>query len=446
MESPTKRWWSYLKTLFVWGIMGGVMVLVYAWLHTKGPAPDRATGDKERKIIPVTVEAPRLRPVQHSIHVVGTLYGYEEIPLTVKVDGRVIKVHHDVGDVVRPGDPLLDLDPTDYELAVREATRALELDLTRLQPGLLDVPGADFDVLGVPGVARAQAQEKGMRSRLDRATRLGAAISVEDRESAQRDYSVAAAELKQAIVEARATLASARLKKALLETAEQRLRETRLIVPLSLKDVGARPAIGSPVKGPLAAEFVVCQRGISEGEMARVLPIGTVVLFKLAMVHPLKLKATVPERHRGQVHLGQKCQVRIEAYPGEEFLGTVTRINPAIDKTSRTFDAEIQVPNEDRRISPGAFARASILTRVDPAAVMVPEEALLRFAGVTKLFVAEGEKAREIQVKTGANLEDPGPPPRQWVEVLGALPENAQVITSGQTNLADGSPIRLRTP
>ena len=437
METTTKSRLRRFQPLLVWGVLGLAIVGVYAWLGTEGAEPERR--GKEKKVVPVTVESVRLQPVQHAVSVVGTLFGFEEVPLTVKVDGRVVKIHHDVGDIVRPGDPLLDLESTDYDLAVQEASRALELELTRLKPGLTELPGREFDVEAVPGVLRAAAHEKNMRSRLDRALKLGNAISAEDRDAAQRDFSVAAAELQQARLEAQATLASARYKKALLDSARQKVKDTRLIVPDWLKDL--RPALTAGAKGP---EFVVAQRAISEGEMARNLPIGPTVLFKLVMVSPLKLKATVPERFRAHVKLGQKALLRTEAYPDVDFCGAVTRINPAIDKMSRTFEAEIQVRNEDGRISPGAFAKVSILTHVDPAAVTVPEEAVVRFAGVTKIFVTDGVAAKEVQLKTGVVIEEAGERPRNWVELLTPLPPGAQVVTSGQASLADGTAVRVR--
>jgi hypothetical protein len=68
----------------------------------------------------------------------------------------------------------------------------------------------------------------------------------------------------------------------------------------------------------------------------------------------------------------------------------------------------------------------------------VPVEALVRFAGITKVFIADQETAREVLVTTGV-VQD------QWVEVISAdFPQDAHVITSGQTLLADRTPIFVR--
>ena len=104
----------------------------------------------------------------------------------------------------------------------------------------------------------------------------------------------------------------------------------------------------------------------------------------------LKLQATVPERYIGQVRKGQKVQIHVEAYPERVFGGEVIWVNPTVDRISRTFLVEIQVPNADRPLKAGGFAKAEVLTRVDAQGWTVPAEAILSFAGSTKIMVARG--------------------------------------------------------
>ena len=66
----------------------------------------------------------------------------------------------------------------------------------------------------------------------------------------------------------------------------------------------------------------------------------------------------------------------------------------------------------------------------------VPPEALVQFAGVNKVFAVEGDKVKAVEVTIGTR-------DKEWVEV-GGLPAGAKVITSGQTQLVDGSLIRIR--
>jgi RND family efflux transporter MFP subunit len=115
----------------------------------------------------------------------------------------------------------------------------------------------------------------------------------------------------------------------------------------------------------------------------------------------------------------------------EEFGGSVARINPQIDPQNRSFEVEITVENERGLLHPGAFAHARILTRLDPRVVFVPQEALISFAGVNKVFVVEDGRARAIEVEPGERAGD-------WVAVRKGLAGGESVVVSGNSKLATG--------
>ena len=64
----------------------------------------------------MSVAAPVRRELPRFTQVTGTLFGDEETTIAAKVEGRVVEVLKDLGDVAMPGDPLVRVDPTDYEL------------------------------------------------------------------------------------------------------------------------------------------------------------------------------------------------------------------------------------------------------------------------------------------------------------------------------------------
>jgi RND family efflux transporter MFP subunit len=274
--------------------------------------------------------------------------------------------------------------------------------------------------------------------------RLGTATAVEDKEQAEADYEVARANSRQAVLDAAATLASARQRKAVLQTALQRLKETKVYAPL--------PQADAETLSPEPVDYAVCQRSVSVGEMVWSMPSfpgmpsASSTLFKLIVDRSLKLQATIPDRHRGEVRVGQEVFLAVEAYPGERFVGRVARVNPSVDRASRTFQVGVHVDNPDRRLSPGSFAKAEIQTRIDSAARVVPEEAVVAFAGVTKVFIEQAGRARAVPVQTSTTQTLSGPAgPRTWIEVDGDLPDGANVVTSGHSQLADGTALRVRS-
>jgi RND family efflux transporter MFP subunit len=173
---------------------------------------------------------------------------------------------------------------------------------------------------------------------------------------------------------------------------------------------------------------------LSEGEMVRSQPVTNA--FKLVIAHALKLRAAVPERFAAEVRVGQTVEVRVDAYPDAAFAGRVARVNPTVDPLNRTFQIEVAVPNLDGRLKCGGFARAAVRT-VTETIKTVPPDAVVTFAGVTKVFVVADGKARAVEVRTGDRE-------REYVEVVGDLPAGASVATSGFALLVDGSPVKLR--
>jgi RND family efflux transporter MFP subunit len=177
----------------------------------------------------------------------------------------------------------------------------------------------------------------------------------------------------------------------------------------------------------------VAQKFVSAGSPVESAPATN--CFRLVIDHALKLGVAIPEKHSPEVVVGQPVEVRVEAYPGQVFAGAVARISPTVDTTNRTFGVVIGVRNGDGKLKAGGFATAEIVVRSDQV-VTVPPEALVQFAGVNKVFVVEGDRARVVEVTVGTR-------DKEWVEV-GGLPAGTKVVTSGQTQLVDGSPIRVK--
>jgi len=383
-------------------------------------------------VVAVTTERVTQHAVQRSIKAVGSLYGEEELKLSPKVEGRIIKVYHGVGDVIAPGTKLLEINPIDYELAVEVARKALELELAWL--GVSQLPAGKLDVTQHPTVLRAAAQERNATLKRERMKRIAAnsgAASVEDMDQAETDLVVAKTNYRQSILEAESRVATARYRQALLNYDLQRLKDTTIVAP---------PA-------PEGTRYVICERPVSEGEMVRISPGDESVMFRMLIDRTLKLKVMVPERYKAEVAVGQTVQleVEVEAFRDRRFPGVISRISPAIDRNNRTFQVEVQVPNEKRLLSAGSFVKATIVTGENAEALMVPEEAVIRFAGVTKVFVLRDDKAVQVPVILGETIEiGSAGRPRKWLEVRGDLRVNERVVTTGQTKLIEGIAVRDR--
>ena len=424
-----RRHWASTPALLV-----GLVAIGVAWTLNYGgllggkreslPA-DRGSSRHAAGEIAVTVSPLQMRTIQRTVSCVGTLHAFEQVTLSAKVEGRVRKILHDVGDRVKPGDLLLQIDPTDFNLSVRQAQSALDVEMAKL--GLTPANVKQFDVAQLPNVIEASAKMERMRERMDRVRTLveRGAMSRDELSNLSSDFRSLQAEHDNQVLLAKSGLATIQMKQEALSIVRQQLKDTQIAAP--------QPSM-VPFEGH-EASYAITSRTAAEGSFLRA---GTEI-FKLVMDRTLKLKAPVPDRFVADVQVGQKAKVTTAAYDCT-FEGTVTRINPAVDPTTRTFEVEILVPNANGALKSGSFAKAAIETRFDPAVPTVPLKAIVRFAGITKIFLVEEGHAREVQVTTGVASD-------QWVEIDGArLPPTTQVVTSGQTVLANGTAVYVRAP
>ena len=390
--------------------------------------------------VPVVLQPANVRPVQRAVEVVGTLWGEEDVTVSNKVNGKVIAVYKDVGDRVEPGEPLAQLLRNDYQLALNQKTSALREVLVQL--GTEVVPPQDFDVSKMPAVRKMQLQAENAKAKFERGKKLHdqkpPLLSDQDFADLEAAYQVAQSGYEAELLTAHALVTEARTRQTEVAIAEQALTDTTIRAPRPKYDdpvPGATSSEQEPVSSPPGStgrSFVVSERYTSVGEL---LP-AVSKMFRVVDDDPLKFRAAVPERFVGDIQVGQKVAVTVEAYP-DTFPGTVSRINPQIDPANRTFQVEILIPNDQHKLRPGGFARGRVRTHMQPDVVFVPQESVVTFAGVNKVFTVKDGKAAEVGVELGDRDGDE-------VEVLKGLKGSEAVVVSGTSKLATGVPVEVK--
>ena len=401
-------------------------------------------GSTKIKPVSVTVAEIERRPVERTVDVVGTLKGWEEVTIGAKKGGRVLKVLRDIGDTVKPEEPLVELETTDANLAILQAESRYLAELARLgitrqqADAFVERLGISERMIGgdeveqvirrTPAFVQADvAVEKALqnlnRQRQINARGVGTAMELQNFEN---DYRASEAARDNTVVTIRNVIANAMAARVSLDVANQTLTDMVVKAPVPT-NLPANSDSGGPVV------YAVSGRPVHEGQMVK----EGDPLFDLVIQRPLRLWANVPERFTPEIAVGQEVRLNVASRPSETFVGHVSRINPAVDPVSRTFQVEALVPNATGQLRPGGFAKASILTRREDQAVVVAAESVVKYAGVTKIFVVENGLARAIAVETGLEGKD-------WTEVRGDLPSRGQVVTSGQSMLANGTPIAIR--
>jgi RND family efflux transporter MFP subunit len=160
-------------------------------------------------------------------------------------------------------------------------------------------------------------------------------------------------------------------------------------------------------------------------------------IFHLASIRKLRVYIPVPEVYAAYVKNGESVKVTLDAFPNEEFAGTIVRNSDAIDLNSRTLNVEVDVDNATGRLFPGAYAFVHLKVPASAGAVTIPSNALLfRSEGLRAGLLRNGHVVlRPISIG-----QDYG----SAVEVLSGLTPNDAVILNPSDSLTDGAAVRVR--
>ena len=184
----------------------------------------------------------------------------------------------------------------------------------------------------------------------------------------------------------------------------------------------------SPVSG------VVTARNYDRGDMYSM----SQPIYTVQQISPVKILVAISETDYTLVHKGDKVSLTADALPGKTFEGSVSRLYPTMDASSHTFNVEVQVPNNDRKLRPGMYVRASV-NFGEGRSIVVPDTAIQKMqgAGTRTVFVINDEGVSELRiVELG----------RHWdgnYEILSGLSEGEKVVYKGNSALKAGTAVEI---
>jgi cobalt-zinc-cadmium efflux system membrane fusion protein len=361
------------------------------------------------KVKTVAVEQRQQRRV---VEAVGSLFAYDEVTVSSEAEGRVEEVMVDVGDRVGKGQALARVSPVEFQLSVDQQQAALRQARARL--GLNEIDGDLKDVRQAAEVKKAAADLTDAEQKYKRAQSLleTGVIPRQQYDEAEARYKAAKATYDLAMQQVENMRASMQQTQASLNLANKRLRDTQ---------------IRAPFAGHVKA------REVTTGQYLKVqTPVMTIV-----NVDPLRARLSVPEKMSPWVRVGREVKLSLEAFPGREFAGRVSRINPSVDEKNRTFEIEALVSNRGGELKPGSFVKATIQSDKVDQILAIPYSAAAYLFGAYKVFVLQGQTIKEREVKLGDRLGD-------LVEVIEGLRAGEKIaISAGGAQLKDGMEVEI---
>ncbi|MCU1289235.1 MAG: family efflux transporter subunit [Acidobacteria bacterium] len=408
------------------------------------------TANAAPTVIDVAAAQAVIRQIPTYFEATGNLASDAQTDVAPTVGGKIVEVNFDIGSYVNRGDVLVRLDNRDARIRLEQAqaqvaqadsgvrqaqaqVEAARANVRQTQARLGLTEGSNFNIESFSQVRATSAQLELAEKELGRAERLletgDIARTIYDQRKAQRDQ--LRAQLDEARSTASVAVAAIRTAQSQVETAQAAVRSAQSAADAArTQTASAEKAIADAVVyAPISG--YVSERVADLGEFAATSSkIATIVRTSV-----LRLRIDIPEQAIGQVANGQGISLQTSAYPDRNFAGTVVRISPSVNATSRTLTVEAEVENVGGLLKPGQFATVR-LTQPKPApAVMIPVAAVRTEGETNRVYVIQDGFAAERLVQLGFLEND-------YIEVKQGVRENETVAVNNLNLLNDGVLVR----
>ena len=161
----------------------------------------------------------------------------------------------------------------------------------------------------------------------------------------------------------------------------------------------------------------------------------------------------VPEQAVPKLAIGQPVQFTVAAYPGQNFAGKISAINPIVESTTRNILVRATLANPDGKLLPGMFASLEVLLPNPQKHIVVPESAITYTLYGNSVYVVGQKKAEDGSVAKDENGQPLLIAERRFVEtgerrdglvmINKGVQSGEQVVTAGQIKLDNGAPIAI---
>jgi multidrug efflux pump subunit AcrA (membrane-fusion protein) len=388
--------------------------------------------------VSVTTAQAVTRTVPAAFQETGTFVADETSDIAPLVAGRVIATPVNVGDFVKKGQVVCELDHRDAQLRLDQAKAALDQATAgvRQSQSRIGFSGqGTFDPALMPeavaaraALESAQAQARQAAADAKRYENLVASgdVSRSAFERARTQQETAEAQANAARQQYEAALNGARQSWGAVENSQASLEGMRAQLAQAEKAL-ADTTIHAPFDG-----FITARPAAAGEYVALANKIATIVRMGV-----MKLELQTPEQLAARGKLGMAVLARVAAYPDRDFTGKITAVNPSVDPNSRVFILEARFENPKGELRPGMFATARVLLPGGENAVFVPRIAVVRDKTTDsyQVFTVDNNTARLHVVVVGE--ADGG-----QMRIVNGLTGNETVATSGQNELFDGAVVQ----
>jgi membrane fusion protein, multidrug efflux system len=371
----------------VWSLLGFVGAAQWGCNNSKGEIGDAAPA--------VQVEALRLKVKKADqkewismVSISGNLRSLSSVEIKPEVGGRLISVYFQEGDLVRQGQLMAEIDPSNHQLNYDQAAAALSVAQAGLEQAKVSAEHAETE-----------------KTRAENLWRSGGIT--------QKDLQAAINGGKDAVTQIRLVEAQCAQARATLAIYDKALKDCKIIAP---------------------ADGHVQKRFFDKGSL---LPMG-VSLYTLVDNSRLELESVIPSYQLASVKAGQKAVFQTPTWADRNFEGMVSAINPTVESDNRSIKVILRIANPGGELRAGMYARGEITTGMEKNALIIPRDALIpekEGSENAAVYVVRDGKAHQIRIQIGGSKLD-----QVWVRK--GLSAQDIVVTEIGPSLKEGSAVQ----
>jgi membrane fusion protein (multidrug efflux system) len=198
----------------------------------------------------------------------------------------------------------------------------------------------------------------------------------------------------------------------------------------------AKKTIRAPFTGELGIRMVNLGQILSAGD----------AIVSLQALDPIFVNFSLPQQQLARIKTGLTLRVKTDALPGQIVEGTITAINPEVEKATRNIVVQATVKNTQQRLRPGMFATATVVLPEQQTVLAIPVTAVLNAPYSDSVFIVEDDKndknspparvVRQQFVRLGERRGD-------FVAVISGLKQGETVVSTGAFKLRNGQSVTI---
>jgi HlyD family secretion protein len=375
---------------------------------------------------PVTVETAEVLQgeIESTISYSGKVKPVKEIMITPKQPGKVIKIGFDIGERVKAGDVLFQLDKNDVMLQLSQAATAVELaelNLSKMEGSTYEQQLMQLEtavILAEISYSDAQTNYDNVKTLYEAGAESKFNLDRTESQLNQLKQQYKAAKTNYELFEEKSYKENIELSKIQLEQSKAAYN----VVHNSLESMDVR----SPINGVISA------RNLRVGEFVSNATVTFVVIDDSSYI----LEIDVGENTIGKIEVGDKAKVYVDSISKEVIWGTVTVLAPSADMHKQTYPVRITINDPPDTLKGGMFAEVKLIIEKADNAVIVPLSSVLEEKGSKYIYVVKGDEAKKVQITIGLFND-------KEIQILDGLNVNDLIIIKGQDYLKDGSKVLI---